>query len=544
MSPRTLSLSTRARPRIGPRFAALLAAATLLLATMALAAPVFAATIVVNEDADEVNTDGDCSLREAVIAAENNVIVDACPAGNDVADTITIPTGTYQLASVDIELDDTVSLVGADRATTTVVGPPEGDRVFSLGFGDVSIANLTITGGQEDDENGGGITVDSDATLTLTNSTVTGNEVLNGGGGGGIYVSFGGSATITNSLISDNTSENDGGGIFSNGGVSLINSAVNGNHADFTGGGILSTGNLSLLNTTVDDNTSAFGAGIFLSDNEDLATITIDRSTISNNVATATKGGGEGGGIFATLDFTVVNSTVSGNSATSRGGGIYLVADLRVDFSTITDNSSPEGAGIWVIGNLELFATVVANNDVAGGDCFNGDANLTSLGSNIDSDDTCELNQPTDQPDADPMLGSLAANGGPTLTHALLAGSPAIDAVTTTVDDACVATDQRGTVRPQDGDNNGSLVCDIGAFEVLGAVAATPTLAPIPTPAPSTSGSASPSPTAGTLPDTAGDDPGPSEAPWLGFAVLALIAAAALTLEGLRRRYANPVVKP
>ncbi|MGE0825951.1 MAG: choice-of-anchor Q domain-containing protein [Candidatus Binatia bacterium] len=88
---------------------------------------------------------------------------------------------------------------------------------------------------------------------------------------------------------------------------------------------------------------------------------------------------------------------------------------------------------------------------------------ITSLGHNLSSDTSCGLTRPGDLVGVDPLLGPLQDNGGPTLTHALLPGSPAIDAGD---DLACPASDQRRAVRPQDGNGDSLAVCDIGAFEV------------------------------------------------------------------------------
>jgi expansin (peptidoglycan-binding protein) len=126
-------------------------------------------------------------------------------------------------------------------------------------------------------------------------------------------------------------------------------------------------------------------------------------------------------------------------------------------YGNSTDGS---GGGISNQGNIVLINTIVANS-LLGGDCY---GSITDGGHNIDSDGTCGLDPANgSMPNTDPALGPLQNNGGPTLTHALLWGSPAIDAG----DDAqCPETDQRGVLRPQDGDNDGWAVCDIGSYEV------------------------------------------------------------------------------
>jgi len=100
-----------------------------------------------------------------------------------------------------------------------------------------------------------------------------------------------------------------------------------------------------------------------------------------------------------------------------------------------------------------------------GGDCRNAsDSSLISQGYNVDSDGSCQLTAPTDRPGVDPQLGPLQDNGGATLTHALLPGSPAIDAIPwgTNGCGTTLISDQRGQARPQPA----SGACDIGAYEV------------------------------------------------------------------------------
>jgi hypothetical protein len=124
---------------------------------------------------------------------------------------------------------------------------------------------------------------------------------------------------------------------------------------------------------------------------------------------------------------------------------------------TIASNT---GVGLDNCQAMTMYSSIIASN---GTDCNLG-GTFTDAGWNIDSDNTCGLADFTDKPNIDPMLGSLQDNGGPTFTHALLAGSPAID---TGDNVGCQATDQRGNSRPSDGNGDGTAVCDIGAFEVV-----------------------------------------------------------------------------
>src|SRR5207249_1910027 len=109
-------------------------------------------------------------------------------------------------------------------------------------------------------------------------------------------------------------------------------------------------------------------------------------------------------------------------------------------------------------GSVRLKNTIVANN--TGGNCSDP---VVSLGNNLDSGNTCALTGPGDLINVNPMLGPLQNNGGPTDTHALAAGSPAVDAAANA---GCPATDQRGAARPFDGNGDGTPTCDIGAFEL------------------------------------------------------------------------------
>src|SRR5262249_52447668 len=122
------------------------------------------------------------------------------------------------------------------------------------------------------------------------------------------------------------------------------------------------------------------------------------------------------------------------------------------------------GEGLGPPGPLTFKNTIIANNvGTPGANCQIVLGTFTSHGQNLESADTCSLNPGIDLVNTDPMLGPLQFNGGPTLTHALLPGSPAIDAGDNT---ECPATDQRGVSRPLDAVTAGVAVCDIGAFEV------------------------------------------------------------------------------
>jgi predicted outer membrane repeat protein len=180
--------------------------------------------------------------------------------------------------------------------------------------------------------------------------------------------------------------------------------------------------------------------------------------------------GNWGGGIHKWLGGTLIleNTTISSNSA-EEGGGIYAESGVvEIMNATISGNTAmgtsaaggnESGGGIVnAAAQVSLENTIVAGN--SGGECA---GTFISLGFNLDGGTSCGLSMPSDLSDSNAMLGPLQDNEGPTLTHALLYGSPAIDAGPAK---GCPASDQRGLLRPVDGDGDGSPVCDIGAFEV------------------------------------------------------------------------------
>ena len=225
---------------------------------------------------------------------------------------------------------------------------------------------------------------------------------------------------------------NGGGGGFHNVGMlTVTNSTVSGNSAGTDGGGILNDGNLVLTSVSIAGNrASGVGGGL-----TNVGTTTLTDSTISGNEA-----GADAGGLNNRGNLVVTNSTITGNVAeTGSGGGIRNIS-----------------------GTTDLENSMVAGNTaLTGPDCS---GSPTSLGYNlIGNDSGCGFTADTgDLVNVDPKLGPLQDNGGPTLTHALLPGSPAIDAGD---NESCPETDQRGFHRPVDGDRDGTARCDIGAYE-------------------------------------------------------------------------------
>ena len=289
------------------------------------------------------------------------------------------------------------------------------------------------------------LVINSDVTATLDSLKII-NGSISGDVGGGIYL-LGGTLTLQNSTVSGNSAD-IGGGIYNWGGnVTVVNSTLSGNSAAFYGGGgIINTtngfnpGTLTVQNSTLSGNTAANGTGgaIF---NNDSGTLSVVNSTLSGNTAF------NGGGIANQDSQTAMirNSTLSGNTATN-GGGIY--------------NYNAYAPLSWT--TFGFVNTIIANS--TGGDCLNS-STIGANTNNLVEDNSCA---PTLS--GDPNLGALADNGGPTQTFALLVGSPAIDAGDNATCAAAPVSgfDQRGATRPTDGDANSSSVCDIGAFELGG----------------------------------------------------------------------------
>jgi hypothetical protein len=208
---------------------------------------------------------------------------------------------------------------------------------------------------------------------------------------------------------------------------------------------------LTLRRCRIAGNQAEVGGGIFWRGD-----LTIDQCTISDNLATSSFDvfglSFGGGGILSGIgDATITNSTLTGNtSLVGWGGGALFLTPSHLTNVTITGNQAPSGGGLFPLAAAYVANTIIADNP--GGDCIFGF--FLSGDHNLDSDNSCGLVGPGDLPGVAPLLGPLANNGGPTDTHALLAGSPAIEA-----GGICPPTDQRDVTRPQ------GAACDIGAFE-------------------------------------------------------------------------------
>ncbi len=227
-----------------------------------------------------------------------------------------------------------------------------------------------------------------------------------------------------------------------------------------SGGGIRNEGTLSVVNSTISHNTASnHGGGIY---ND--GTLSVVNSTISHNTAYI-----GGGGIFSFSMASVVNSTISDNTS-DYGGGIYNEDTLTIHNSTISGNTATNGGGIRSWGQLTLANTIIANS-LNGGDCSLGSGTIHASYSLIADGLGCVNGTDSNNLTGDPLLGPLQDNGGPTFTHALLPGSPAIDkgnnAAALDAAGQPLSTDQRGFSRILDGDGDTVATVDIGAYELF-----------------------------------------------------------------------------
>jgi uncharacterized repeat protein (TIGR01451 family) len=337
---------------------------------------------------------------------------------------------------------------------------------------------------------GAGIAMGPAAGASLFDPNLEGQEHSAGRGGsqkpddpsgetGGSYA-----LTLSDVEITANATDGDGGGLYNAGPVTASGIVVTNNQCGKNGGGIYNEGDSVIEDSTVADNAGEGGGGIFATGNP-ATSLQIRRTTLSGNSAI---GGGAISARVVEVNFT--NSTISGNVGADVGGGVYANGVVSLVNCSVVDNQAVGaemfgGSGINVFNSGSVSVTMVntlLSGNEAGSEEGPRDANcgctgnqqncvdgmnrkINTAGHNLSTDDSCNLDETGDLDDvADAVIGPLADNEGPTLTHALLEGSPAIDAGD---DEACPNNDQRGGIRPADGDEDGEFICDIGAFELF-----------------------------------------------------------------------------
>lgn len=392
--------------------------------------------------------------------------VDAASSG----DSIQLGAETFLEQNVLI-LNKNLTLRGAG-SELTVVDAGGVDRVFGIFGSEVLLGDMTIRNGNRTP--GGGIySGGADTVVTLENCVLRDNVSAIGGGA---YLDWS-RMVIANSTIADNLAQS-GGAIFAAWGHLVItDSIVSTNVGEYSGAGIEVSGagaTARVERCTIAENRILHpwghgwdGAGFSVSgDAENPPSVEILDSTIVGNETPGAYG--RGGGICSRYEvqMRIVNSTITGNSAAVEGGGLFLSNDgaqaITIRNSTITGNGAPLGAGL-ATDSLSATPTVVEHSVVAAnlGDDCSGSA-IASAGHNLSGDASCGFTEPGDLEETAPLLLPLADNGGPTRTHLPDGGSPAIDGGGV----ECEPLDQRGVVRPQDGDGDGEATCDIGAVEI------------------------------------------------------------------------------
>lgn len=319
------------------------------------------------------------------------------------------------------------AIATAPGATTVTFQP--GLNCSGTGAGPITLTSGTLTIGTNPtiDGTGATITVDGNNAVTVfvVNSGVTANLVAltiqhgdaTSGGGGGIQNA--GTLTVTNSTLSHNLATN------------MAPGPNNGR-----GGAIVNGGTLTVVNSTLSSNwvltaSYSYGGAIY-----NAGMLTVTGSTFSGNNASTTGGlitYGDGGGIYNTGAAILTNSTFNGNGVAggseccAEGGGIFNSGGLALTNVTLSGNTAETGGGINTSTAVSLTGTIVANSG-SGADLF-----VTASGSftgnhNLVDDSTFNLLSGSNNIVANPQLGPLGNNGGPTQTIPLLPGSPAIDA--------------------------------------------------------------------------------------------------------------------
>ena len=429
-------------------------------------------------------------------------------------------TSAHDASKGDLNITSSLNIVGAGADKTVIEwgpsvkqDPASGDRVFHIeavsGNIAVSISGVTIENGvtpppevlqkQADgtyyqfERSGAGIAIGPAAGVTLVDPSVSGRESGSGGdegGAGGPGGSGGGEegestaaitgVTLTDVRVLDNTSGAAGGGIASAAPLTLDHVLVSGNAAATNGGGLYNDAQLTVTDSTIgtmtgfpNPNTAEGGGGLF---DTGMHATQIQNSTIAGNKAVG------GGGISARsmVEMSIVNTTVDGNEAADVGGGITSNGTMTLQNDTISGNTSANdsaggGAGLNAFGKgtFNFVNTLFEGNVAAGGGtpvscgCSGSSCKagvLVSSGHNLSDDATCAMNASGDLVNTLAQLQPLGGNGGSTETRALLKGSPAVDAG----DNAhCPNADERGSLRPADGNLRGTAQCDIGAYELF-----------------------------------------------------------------------------
>ena len=369
------------------------------------------ATIVVNTADDENNTDGDCSLREAVQAANTNAAVDGCAAGDVDGDRITFMAGyTISLSGGQLLITDDVEIDGAGNVTVDANGA---SRIFDVdaagGAGSeqaVAFTALTLQNGDSranrpegSPDAGGAVDLRSGSEATFTDVDVTGS--IAGINGGGIHGAGGTAITVTTS---------DGGS------STISGNTAQGGMAGMGGGGVWGAGTTTISgNVTISDNAATgaagSGGGVF----NQGGTLDITGATITGNAANRAGGGVEdNGGASTTLTDVTLTDNFIDAAAPGNGGGLHSGGgDVTVTGGVVSGNTAVEGGGLWASGDLVVDGTTISDNTGTGDDAANGGGGLYNEGGVVDVfDATISGNRATGTSGSG---GGVLSNGGETV---------------------------------------------------------------------------------------------------------------------------------
>lgn len=414
-------------------------------------------TVAVNSTADEYDAapNAVCSLREAVQTANDDSSFGGCVvAGTGTPYTVVLTAGTYTLtragagedANATGDLDVRAHLIVTGSPTLTTIDGGALDRIFDAHpTAALTLFGLRLTGGNADTD-GGAVRVIT-AALTIDEGEVFDNQAA--ASGGGLFLDEGVTVFIESTSFHDNTADFDETTTATRGGAIYVadpSSAAPGKNEVFID-----------RSAFYSNDGDAFGGAIAIlgqgsSTNPNLSEVTIRNSTISGNTSDSSGGGISNGG-FLTLDgVTITGNTSNLQTTFSGGGGLRALNGLTTMRNTIIAGNVSTGAACDDISGTDVASA--GANLIGTNDCIAGvfPAGAPNGGGNYVGTQAAPL---------DPQLGPLADNGGLTPTHALIAGSPAIDHGNT-----ALPTDQRGATR--------DATPDIGAFEFGATVAGEP----------------------------------------------------------------------
>lgn len=468
-----------------------------------------------------VAADSQCSLREAMLLGNGAAANSDCAATIDGNATFSIhlpDTATFSVTDGPYDADGPNGLPdvtgnyvieghGANITRSTDIGTPQFRLLHIAASGELTLRDVVISNGHAPDGldgsagfHGGGIY--NQGELMLAGSAISnnrsgdgGNSLYSGGdggAGGGIYNV--GALTVAGSMITGNAAGDGGdagdqikgvggyggagGGLYSNSNtaIAISDSVVSDNATGVVGDGVgaiggfgggiyFASGTATVTSTTVNGNEGEYGGGIYGA----YLAMVISSSTVSDNTARS----GNGGEVMLRVaELLAVNSTIVAAAAATGAAVRSDFSSATFSYVTIIGNT---GGALYVYGSPTVPSTAILNHSIVAGaagssNCKDSDEGIyISHGFNIASDTSCGFAATGDMENTDPLLGPLAANGGPTPTMLPMLDSPAIDAVPAsacatgmpnTVD---IEHDQRGFARPTGGQ------CDIGAVELLAA---------------------------------------------------------------------------